>query len=83
MSRAKRRSRGAGVVLGAVLLVATGLPSAQAATGSGAASCVESSAARPTCVTGQLPDGTPYRFVTPRRWNGAVLVDLDFAADSV
>lgn len=33
-----------------------------------------------SCTDGQLPDGTPYTFAKPARWNGAVLVDLDFAA---
>jgi pimeloyl-ACP methyl ester carboxylesterase len=33
-----------------------------------------------SCVDGQLTDGTPYTFAKPNRWNGAVLVDLDFAA---
>jgi pimeloyl-ACP methyl ester carboxylesterase len=32
------------------------------------------------CVDGQLTDGTPYTFAKPARWNGTVLVDLDFAA---
>lgn len=32
------------------------------------------------CAEGQLADGTPYAFAKPARWNGAVLVDLDFAA---
>ncbi|MGW3964582.1 hypothetical protein ACWED2_32540 [Amycolatopsis sp. NPDC005003] len=32
------------------------------------------------CTEGQLADGTPYAFAKPARWNGAVLVDLDFAA---
>ncbi|KDN16101.1 hypothetical protein [Amycolatopsis rifamycinica] len=32
------------------------------------------------CTGGQLADGTPYTFAKPSRWNGTVLVDLDFAA---
>jgi pimeloyl-ACP methyl ester carboxylesterase len=32
------------------------------------------------CADGQLTDGTPYTFAKPDRWNGTVLVDLDFAA---
>ncbi|MFD5825286.1 alpha/beta hydrolase family protein [Lentzea sp. NPDC060358] len=32
------------------------------------------------CASGQLSDGTPYQFAKPARWNGVVLVDLDFAA---
>lgn len=35
------------------------------------------------CVEGQLADGTPYGFAKPARWNGAVLVDLDFAASGL
>jgi pimeloyl-ACP methyl ester carboxylesterase len=53
---------------------------AAGATGAAGTPCLESSVARPTCVAGQLADGTPYGFVTPHRWNGTVLVDLDFAA---
>ncbi len=37
-------------------------------------------AAAARCTAGQLTDGTPYTFAKPARWNGAVLVDLDFAA---
>ncbi|MFD6191649.1 hypothetical protein [Streptomyces sp. NPDC060275] len=33
-----------------------------------------------TCTGGELADGTPYRFVVPDRWNGVVIVDLDFAS---
>ncbi|MFE0417267.1 alpha/beta hydrolase family protein [Streptomyces tendae] len=33
-----------------------------------------------TCTGGQLADGTPYRFVVPDRWNGVVIVDLDFVS---
>ncbi|TVT10428.1 hypothetical protein FNH07_05900 [Amycolatopsis bartoniae] len=36
-----------------------------------------------TCVQGQLADGTPYTFAKPARWNGTVLVDLDFASNSL
>ena len=59
----------------AMTAAAPGVASADAGT-----PCLETSPARPTCVAGQLADGTPYQFATPRRWNGAVLVDLDFAA---
>jgi pimeloyl-ACP methyl ester carboxylesterase len=41
--------------------------------------CAEPVAAA-RCTDGQLADGTPYTFAKPARWNGAVLVDLDFAA---
>ncbi|MEV5866698.1 hypothetical protein AB0L79_08665 [Streptomyces tendae] len=33
-----------------------------------------------TCTGGRLADGTPYRFVVPDRWNGVVIVDLDFVS---
>ncbi|CAL9335806.1 alpha/beta hydrolase family protein [Streptomyces sp. enrichment culture] len=35
-----------------------------------------------TCTGGELADGTPYRFVVPDRWNGVVLVDLDFVSSA-
>ncbi|WBS00696.1 hypothetical protein OU994_20560 [Pseudoduganella sp. SL102] len=38
-------------------------------------------AAGPVATTeGTLKDGTPYRFDMPERWNGAVLVGLDYAS---
>ncbi|WP_328453270.1 DUF6351 family protein [Amycolatopsis sp. NBC_00438] len=59
-----------------VAVLAAGLPTtAQAAE---AGTPCPGVAAR--CVDGQLTDGTPYTFAKPARWNGAVLVDLDFAA---
>src|SRR5690606_36005655 len=35
-----------------------------------------------TCVSGELDDGTSYRFVVPEDWGGTVVVDLDFAGGS-
>jgi len=58
--------------LAAVTVVAAGLP----ATAHAAEPCVGTA----TCVGGQLADGTPYTFAKPARWNGTVLVDMDFAA---
>jgi pimeloyl-ACP methyl ester carboxylesterase len=37
------------------------------------------SAARPTCISGALADGTPYAFAVPADWNGTVVVALDYA----
>ncbi|GAB3577524.1 alpha/beta hydrolase [Amycolatopsis endophytica] len=51
--------------------VLTGLVSAPAAAG------------QSSQVRGQLADGTPYLFVQPQRWNGTVIVGLDFAADGL
>ncbi|WP_245959767.1 hypothetical protein [Prauserella flavalba] len=62
----------------ALVLAATGMPSAAAA--EPAPGCLASTAARHQCAEGTLADGTPYRFVRPDRWNGIVLVDLDFAS---
>ncbi|WP_410631320.1 DUF6351 family protein [Amycolatopsis sp. cmx-4-83] len=59
-------------LLAAAVVAAAALP----ATAHAAELCVGSA----TCVGGQLSDGTPYSFAKPARWNGAVLVDLDFAA---
>ncbi|WP_103341951.1 DUF6351 family protein [Amycolatopsis sp. CA-126428] len=65
-----RRLRG-GLALAIVL--AAGVPTA-------AYSAEQPCAAAARCTAGQLADGTPYTFAKPARWNGAVLVDLDFAA---
>ena len=58
--------------LAAVAVLFTGFPATAAAAGE---PCPAAS-----CVDGQLADGTPYAFAKPAGWNGAVLVDLDFAA---
>ncbi|MGW2146787.1 alpha/beta hydrolase family protein [Nonomuraea bangladeshensis] len=52
---------------------------ATAAMPPGGTPCLPDSPARPTCISGTLDDGTPYEFVVPARWNGAVVVALDFA----
>jgi pimeloyl-ACP methyl ester carboxylesterase len=41
--------------------------------------CMPDSAARPTCLSGGLADGTPYSFAVPADWNGTVVVALDYA----
>ncbi|MFB9690667.1 DUF6351 family protein [Amycolatopsis plumensis] len=56
-------------------LAVAGLVATLPATAHAASSCPAD-----TCTEGQLADGTPYAFAKPARWNGAVLVDLDFAA---
>ncbi|MFG1827689.1 hypothetical protein ACGFIJ_34880 [Microbispora bryophytorum] len=45
----------------------------------GGTPCLPDSLAHPTCISGTLDDGTPYEFVVPARWNGTVVVALDFA----
>ncbi|MEV6823854.1 DUF6351 family protein [Amycolatopsis sp. NPDC051102] len=65
-----------GLVLIAIL--AAGVP-ATAHAAEGGKPCPDPVAAA-RCTDGQLADGTPYTFAKPGRWNGAVLVDLDFAA---
>lgn len=62
--------------LAVIAVVAAGFPSAAYAAEAGTP-CPGVSA---RCADGQLTDGTPYTFAKPDRWNGAVLVDLDFAA---
>lgn len=62
-----------GVVLAAASVLAAGAPAAVAAPPD-ATPCLGTAA----CASGQLPDGTPYQFVKPNRWNGVVLVDMDF-----
>ncbi|MFF0669488.1 hypothetical protein ACFYVE_14895 [Streptomyces tendae] len=42
--------------------------------------CPAGSPSGVTCTGGELADGTPYRFAVPNRWNGVVVVDLDFAS---
>ncbi|CAL9668900.1 alpha/beta hydrolase family protein [Streptomyces sp. enrichment culture] len=75
-----RRLRDAVVVcLAAVGVAALAAPTAEAGP-RGGAPCPEGSPADVTCTVGQLTDGTPYRFVVPDRWNGVVIVDLDFVS---
>ncbi|MFC8083761.1 alpha/beta hydrolase family protein [Streptomyces sp. NPDC057340] len=75
-----RRLRDAvAVCLAAVGVAALAAPTAEAGP-RGGAPCPEGSPADVTCTGGQLADGTPYRFVVPDRWNGVVIVDLDFVS---
>ncbi|VVJ17550.1 Uncharacterised protein [Amycolatopsis camponoti] len=64
--------------LAVLTVLAAGLPATAHAAEAGKPCPAPVSAAR--CLDGQLADGTPYTFARPGRWNGAVLVDLDFAA---
>ncbi|WP_370964319.1 hypothetical protein [Amycolatopsis sp. cg9] len=64
--------------LAVVAVLAAGIPATAHAAEAGEPCSAPIAAAR--CVGGQLADGTPYSFAEPVRWNGAVLVDLDFAA---
>ncbi|MGV9505603.1 alpha/beta hydrolase family protein [Streptomyces tendae] len=75
-----RRLRDAvAVCLAAVGVAALAAPTAGAGP-RGGAPCPEGSPADVTCTGGRLADGTPYRFVVPDRWNGVVIVDLDFVS---
>ncbi|MGW6443219.1 alpha/beta hydrolase family protein [Lentzea sp. NPDC055074] len=67
--------RNLGTVLTTAVILLSGVPAASAARPD-AGPCLEAAA----CTSGSLADGTPYQFVKPDRWNGAVLVDMDFAA---
>ncbi|SFW78880.1 hypothetical protein [Amycolatopsis australiensis] len=64
--------------LAVATVLAAGLPATAHAAEAGKPCPAPLTAAR--CADGQLTDGTPYAFAKPARWNGAVLVDLDFAA---
>jgi pimeloyl-ACP methyl ester carboxylesterase len=64
------------ILAAAAVVLAAGIPATARAAEAGTP-CPGVSA---RCVDGQLTDGTPYTFAKPARWNGAVLVDLDFAA---
>ncbi|MGW5265189.1 alpha/beta hydrolase family protein [Microbispora sp. NPDC004025] len=65
----------------ALAAVAGGATAAAAAPAGppGGTPCLPDSPARPTCISGTLADGTPYEFVVPAKWNGTVVVALDFA----
>ncbi|MGK3204348.1 hypothetical protein [Amycolatopsis sp. MEPSY49] len=65
-------------LLAAVAVLVAGLPATAHAAEAGKPCPEPVAAAR--CADGQLTDGTPYTFAKPVRWNGSVLVDLDFAA---
>ena len=41
---------------------------------------VPTQAAQVATTEGKLKDGTPYRIDMPERWNGAVLIGLDYAS---
>ncbi|SEF38238.1 hypothetical protein SAMN05421837_11972 [Amycolatopsis pretoriensis] len=64
--------------LAAVAVLFAGLPATAHAAEAGKPCPEPIAAAR--CTDGQLADGTPYAFAKPARWNGSVLVDLDYAA---
>jgi pimeloyl-ACP methyl ester carboxylesterase len=64
--------------LAVVTALAAGVPATAHAAEAGKPCPDPVAAAR--CADGQLTDGTPYTFAKPARWNGTVLVDLDFAA---
>ncbi|WP_413755587.1 hypothetical protein [Streptomyces sp. MMBL 11-3] len=69
------------VAVGTAAVAVAALASPAAAAGARATGpCPAGSPARVSCTEGVLADGTPYRFVVPDRWNGVVLVDLDFAS---
>ena len=72
----KARVPGAGVVA-ALVLALTAAPAQAAAPGG--EPCLPGSPSAPTCISGTLRDGTPFQFVVPARWNGTVVVALDFA----
>ncbi|WP_226899109.1 alpha/beta hydrolase family protein [Nonomuraea phyllanthi] len=77
--------RGATACLAVALAVASatalgsGTAAASVGPSSGGTPCLPDSPAHPSCVSGTLADGTPYEFVVPARWNGTVVVALDFA----
>ena len=63
----------------AAVVVAAGAPSVAAAEPP-VPPCLDGTGVRHECAEGTLEDGTRYRFARPSRWNGIVLVDLDFAS---
>ncbi|MEV6639079.1 DUF6351 family protein [Amycolatopsis sp. NPDC051371] len=65
-------------LVAAVTALVAGVPATAEAAEPGQACPAPVTDAR--CAGGQLTDGTPYTFAKPTRWNGSVLVDLDFAA---
>lgn len=65
-------------LLTAVAVLVAGLPATAHAAEAGKPCPDPVATAR--CTDGQLTDGTPYTFARPSKWNGSVLVDLDFAA---
>jgi len=77
-SRTTPRTRRAATVVGALALLLGTATAPAAAAPAGGVPCQVDSAARPTCISGVLTDGTPYEFVVPADWNGTVVVALDF-----
>src|SRR5690606_26609548 len=73
----------AAVVMTVATVTAGGGTAAAAAAPPGGTPCLPDSPARPTCISGALADGTPYEFVVPARWNGTVVVALDFAGSGL
>ncbi|MEU4510897.1 hypothetical protein AB0G05_15500 [Nonomuraea wenchangensis] len=74
-----RRKALACVAFALAAVAGSGTANAASAMPPGGTPCLPDSPAHPTCVSGTLDDGTPYEFVVPARWNGAVVVALDFA----
>jgi pimeloyl-ACP methyl ester carboxylesterase len=85
--RSMKMSRFASVAAALVTAMATTSLTAPAVSAAlappGGTPCLESSPAEPTCISGTLDDGTRYEFVVPDKWNGTVLVDLDFATGRI
>ena len=67
------------MAVAAATAVGSGTAAAVPARPPGGTPCLPDSPTRPSCVSGTLQDGTPYEFVVPARWNGTVVVALDFA----
>lgn len=67
------------MAVAAVTAIGGGTAAAVPARPSGGTPCLPDSPTHPSCVSGTLHDGTPYEFVVPARWNGTVVVALDFA----
>ncbi|MCZ2828847.1 hypothetical protein O2W14_08395 [Modestobacter sp. VKM Ac-2986] len=79
----RTRPRTAGLLLATALVTGavsgTGTAAATPVTSPpGGTACLAGNTARPSCISGTLEDGTPYEFVVPARWNGTVVVALDF-----
>jgi alpha-beta hydrolase superfamily lysophospholipase len=75
------KRRKAGLCLAVALATVVGGAPAASATSAppGGTPCLPDSPAHPTCISGTLADGTPNEFVVPAKWNGTVVVALDFA----
>ncbi|MFS8360546.1 hypothetical protein [Streptomyces sp. CWNU-52B] len=75
-----RLRRAVAVQLAVVGVAALAAPATASATARDTQPCPDGSPDGVVCTGGELADGTPYRFVVPDRWNGIVIVDLDFAS---